>query len=188
MMVDADLALIEAIGKGDHCAFEKLIERYQNPVLNFITRHLGDRYMAEDLTQEVFLRVYRAAPRFRPKAKVVSWIFKIAYNLSINEIRRRSRLARRAVDMQLATEEVGNETSAECVARYEVEEEIAVALKSLPENQRAALLLKVNEGLSYTEISEALEVSVASVESLLFRARKNLKKLLRETLSGEKER
>jgi len=186
-MVDADFALIEAIAKGDHCAFEELIKRYQNPVLNFITKYLGDRCMAEDLTQEVFLRVYQAAPRFNPRARVVSWIFKIAYNLSINEIRRRSRLAKHAASIKLAAKEMESEGSAEFAVRYELEEEIAIGLKSLPENQRAALLLKVNEGLSYLEISEALEVSVASVESLLFRARKNLKKLLSETQTKEKE-
>ena len=182
LMVDVDSVLIEAIGRGDHYAFEKLVKRYQNPVMNFIYRYLGDRCTAEDLTQEVFLRVYQAAPRFNPRARVVSWVFKIAYNLSINEIRRRRRLAE-----QLATEEIDCEADSGSTARHELEEEIAIALESLPEKQRAALLLKVNEGLSYLEISETLGVSVASVESLLFRARKTLRKILSKKQAKQKE-
>jgi RNA polymerase sigma-70 factor (ECF subfamily) len=177
-MVDADFSLIQATAQGDHHAFEDLIKRYQTPVLNFIYRYLGDRCAAEDLTQEVFLRVYQAAPRFDPRARVSSWIFRIAYNLSINELRRRSRLSKFAVNASLEGIEYSDESCSEGLKRDETLEEITTVLDQLPEKQRAALLLKVNEGLSYREIGEVLETSVASVESLIFRARKNLKQLL----------
>ena len=87
---DPDLELIAATGQGDHEAFESLVKRYQRPLLNFVTR-FSDRYMAEDITQEVFLRIYRAAPRFQSKAKVSTWIFQIAYNQALTEIGRRKR-------------------------------------------------------------------------------------------------
>jgi len=80
-MVDPDAVLLEAVGRGEREAFESLIRQYQGRVVNFIARYLGDRYAAEDLAQEAFLRVYRAAPRFEPKTRVSTWIFRIAYNL-----------------------------------------------------------------------------------------------------------
>jgi RNA polymerase sigma-70 factor (ECF subfamily) len=175
-MVDPDLALVEAIGRCDHKAFESLVKRYQGPLLNFITRYIGDRRMAEDLTQEVFLRIYRAAPRFQAKTKVSTWIFRIAYNQALTEIGRR----RRHQDLRDAlcrrSEEGAERPPSQPVARYELEEEIVPALDRLPDNQRAALLLRVNEELSYREIGEILGVSVQSVESLLFRARTSLKR------------
>ena len=91
---DDEYKLIKAIGAGNVHAFEKLIKKYQNPVLNFIYRYMGDAFGAEDIAQEVFLRVYRAASEFEPRGKVSTWIFKIAYNLSVNEILRMRRFCR----------------------------------------------------------------------------------------------
>ena len=93
-MVDPDHALVDASGRGDWNAFESLVKRYQRPLLNFTARYLGDRATAEDLTQEVFLRIYRAAPRFEAKTKVSTWVFRIAYNLVLTEIDRRKRRQR----------------------------------------------------------------------------------------------
>lgn len=181
-MDDADSRLIEAIGAGDRLAFEALVKRYQNPVCNFIRRQLGDRYAAEDLTQEVFIRVLRAAPTFEPRGRVSSWIFKIAYNLSLNEKKRRSRWLTFGDDPRIldraAPEGENPPGSAE---KKEMEEEIEAALQRLPENQRAALLLKAREDMTYSEIATVLSVSVSSVESLLFRARTRMRKLLGRT-------
>jgi len=179
-MVDADFALIQATAQGDQHAFEELVKRFQTPVLNFIYRYLGDRCTAEDLTQEAFLRVYRAAPRFDPRSRVSSWIFKIAYNLSMNELRRRRRSSKFASNASVEGIEYRNQTPFKSLERNETLEEITQTLDQLPERQRAALLLKVIEGLSYREIGEVLETSVASVESLIFRARNNMKQLLAE--------
>ncbi len=169
--------LIERIGSGDSLAFEKLIERYQNPVLNFIYKYVGDRFTSEDLAQEVFLRVFSSAADFEPRGKVSTWIFKIAYNLSVNEVLRRNRACRLA--------EAIEEDEIEIVAldSFEAGEQKDILMKSiqlLPEKQRAALLLRVNEELSYSEIGKVLSTSVSSVESLIFRARENLRKVLRE--------
>lgn len=182
-MIDPDLPLLDATARGDRDAFESLVRRYQGPLLNFIARYLGDRLSAEDLTQEVFLRVYRAAPRFEAKTRVSTWVFRIAYNLVLTEMGRRGR--RKNLDEALlrGREEGAREFAASPAERLELEEEIASALGRLPGNQRAALLLRINEGLSYSEIGEVLGTGIQSVESLLFRARKNL----RESLGGKKK-
>lgn len=177
-MVDPDLALLDATGRGDLHAFELLVKRYQRPLLNFIARYLGDRTTAEDLTQEAFFRIYRAAPRFEAKTKVSTWVFRIAYNLVLTEIDRRRRQKDLNDALVRSREEGARELFYEISESFELEEEIMSALAGLPGNQRAALLLRMNEDLSYTEIGEVLGVGVQSVESLLFRARKKLRQSL----------
>jgi RNA polymerase sigma-70 factor, ECF subfamily len=180
-MEDPEFDLIRAIAHGDEAAFEQVVRRYQNPVTTFICRYIGDFYCAQDLAQEVFLRIFQAAPKFKPKAKVSNWVFRIAYNLSANELKRRKRM--HGVHAEISAEgreilECSPASRAEAGNR-ELEERLMAAMGQLPENQRAALLLKVNEGLSYLEISSVLDVSVGSVESLIFRARSRLKQLAR---------
>lgn len=177
-MVDPDHALVDASGRGDWIAFESLVKRYQGPLLNFTARYLGDRATAEDLTQEVFLRIYRAAPRFQAKTRVSSWVFRIAYNLLLTEKSRRRRQRDLCEAIYQSRKEADQEPFYEPSESFELEEEILSALAGLPGNQRAALLLRINEDLSYLEIGEVLGVGVQSVESLLFRARKNLRRSL----------
>ena len=178
--------LIEAIGNGDALAFERLIKMYQGSVLNFIYKYIGDRFTAEDLAQEVFLRVYRSAAEFEPRGKVSTWIYKIAYNLSVNEVLRRKRMC----VLSDAIEEVegkGLELKAPSPFKSpELKDALMEFIQRLPDKQKAALLLKVNEELSYAEIGNVLSTSVSSVESLIFRARENLRKMLRnkDSLSG----
>jgi RNA polymerase sigma-70 factor (ECF subfamily) len=174
-----DRRLIEAVGTGDALAFEKLIEKYRTSILNFIYRYVGDRFTSEDLAQEVFLRVYSSAADFEPRSKVSTWIFKIAYNLSLNEILRRGRLCVLA-DTVEEVEKRGIEVRApDFLEGNELRETLMDSIRILPEKQRAALLLRVNEELSYSEIGDVLSTSVSSVESLIFRARENLRKVLR---------
>ncbi len=181
-MIDPEFDLIRAIAGGNEWAFEQLVRRYQNPVTTFIYRFIGDLYLAQDLAQEVFLRVFQAAPKFKPKAKVSSWIFKIAYNLSVNELRRRKRRDDFRSEISAGNRDVlgrplANHRSE--ARNRELEEQLMAAFGELPENQRAAMLLKLNENLSYLEIANILNVSVASVESLIFRARSRLRQLVR---------
>jgi RNA polymerase sigma-70 factor, ECF subfamily len=179
-MEDSEFDLIRAIAGGDETAFEKFVRRYQNPVITFIYRYVGDFHTAQDLTQEVFLRVFSAAPRFKPTAKVSNWVFRIAYNLASNELKHRRRLV--GAHARLAAEGRhflgGPPANLKEAKNRELEERLMAAVGELPENQRAAFLLKVNEGLSYLEISSVLGVSVSSVESLIFRARSRLKQLV----------
>src|ERR1035437_197697 len=169
-MADPEYALIKAIAGGDQEAFERLVKRYQNPLYNFVYRHLGNRALAEDITQETFLQIYRSASRFEPRARVSTWIFKIAFNLSLNESERQSRLRLRETQMT-DEHQYADGRSAAAVANFELEQQITGLLDRLPDRQRAALLLRVNEGLSYREIAEVLGLSVQGVESLIFRAR-----------------
>ena len=173
-----DHKLIEAIGTGDAMAFEVLIRKYQASVLNFVYKYVGDRFTSEDLAQEVFIRVYRAAAEFAPKGRVSTWIFKIAYNLSLNEVLRAKRMCRLSDTVEEVEERGIFPGSHDPFQESELREELIDSIQRLPENQRAALLLRVNEDLSYAEIGEVLSTSVSSVESLIFRARENLKKIL----------
>ena len=185
-MADPEYALIKAIAGGDQEAFERLVKRYQNPLYNFVYRHLGDRFLAEDITQETFLQIYRAASRFEPRARVSTWIFKIAFNLSLNENERWSRLQLR--ETPIADEhQYADGRSAAAVAKFELEQQITGLLERLPDRQRAALLLRVNEGLSYREIAEVLGLSVQGVESLIFRARQQLRGLARPDGTEQEE-
>jgi RNA polymerase sigma-70 factor, ECF subfamily len=88
-MEETEFDLIKATGFGDHRAFERLVRRYQNRLFDFICRYLGDQHAAEDILQEVFLRLYRAAPDFDARRRLSTWLFKVAYNLAMNEIKRR---------------------------------------------------------------------------------------------------
>ena len=174
-MEDSESDLIEAIARGNETAFEQLVKRYQNPVMSFVYRYIGDIHSAQDIVQEVFLRIFQAEPR----GKVSSWIFRIAYNLSVNELKRR----RRMNDFCAAITEDISEMP--FTNDKESEEWLTAALGKLPENQRAALLLRLNEQLSYAEISKVMDVSVASIESLIFRARSRLKQLRTEDTRSE---
>jgi RNA polymerase sigma-70 factor, ECF subfamily len=178
-MVDPEYDVIDAIAHGDGDAFERLVKRYQNPLFNFINRYLGDRQGSEDLVQETFLRVYRAARRFEPRARVSSWIFRIAYNLALNEIKRRCRFLTFSEEASEATAGTMAGNPFEAAGLGEMREEIATAMAELPENQRAALLLRVDEGMSYREIGDVMGLSAAGVESLIFRARRRLKDTLK---------
>ena len=179
-MDDSDHALIKAIGTGDHLAFELLVQRYQHAVLNFIFRCTGDRHSAEDLAQEVFMRVYRASSDFEPRGKVSTWIFKIAHNLCLNEAKRGMRRERLHHTLSTQGTAAGGYVSSQGIEHHEFEykRDLMHALEELPDNQRAALLLRVSEGLSYAEISRVLSVTVSSVESLIFRARTRLRQIL----------
>ena len=180
-MEDPEFDLIRAIAHGDEAAFEQVVRRYQTPVTTFICRYIGDFYCAQDLAQEVFLRIFQAAPKFTPKAKVSNWVFRIAYNLSTNEMKHRKRI--HGYHAEISAEgwglRGGPSASLTEAGNRELEERLMAALGRLPENQRAALLLKISQGLTYLEISNVMGVSVASVESLLFRARSRLKQLVR---------
>jgi RNA polymerase sigma-70 factor (ECF subfamily) len=181
-MEDPEFDLIRAIADGDETAFEKLVRRYRNPVMTFVYRYVGDIHLAQDIVQEVFLRILKAAPRFKPRAKVSGWVFTIAYNLSVNELKRRKH--RNDFHAEIAAGErdiLGRPftTHRTDSLNKEKEDRLMAALGKLPENQRAALLLRLNEGLSYAEIAKVLDVSVAGVESLIFRARSRLKQLVK---------
>ena len=174
-MADDDARLMLAFRDGDRRAFDTLFARYTPRVLTFLTRLVRDRARAEELTQDVFVRIYNAADRYEATAKFSTWIFGIAHNLGLNELARAHRRYERG-DTPL--EELGAADPAppadEKFEATELRVRLERALAKLPERQRAALLLRSEQGLAYEEIAKALDASVSSVKSLIHRARETL--------------
>lgn len=171
---DNNEQMIVAFQQGDESAFDFLYERHHLSVLNIAYRLLGNRDAAEDIAQEVFVKLYASPRSYRPTAKFTTWLYRITYNACIDEMRRSKNTAR-------LSEEGGKSTSDTGISPESASElnELALAVQSaitsLPEKQRAAVVLQRYENLSYQEIAAVLKTSVSSVESLLFRARESLK-------------
>jgi RNA polymerase sigma-70 factor (ECF subfamily) len=193
--LDPDAALMLRVKQGDRDAFAALVEKYQQPVMNFVRRTLRDETEAEDLAQNVFLQVYKSAPRYVISAKFSTWLFTIARNLCLNEIRRRSRHPAESLD---ATQPESDDhplhqfedkrvaSPPEQLLHGELEGKIAQALAELPENQRTPLLLCREDELSYEEIAEVLDCSLSATKSLIHRGRETLKEKLKPYLrTGE---
>jgi RNA polymerase sigma-70 factor (ECF subfamily) len=192
---DPDAALMLRVKQGDREAFEALVEKYKQPVMNLVYRTLSDATEAEDLAQHVFLQVYKSAYRYEVSAKFSTWIFTIARNLCLNEIRRRSRHPADSLDQASAEhedlparqfEDVKTYSPPDTLLHGELEAKIEDALRELPENQRTAIQLCRNEELSYDDIAETLKCSVSAVKSLIHRGRETLKQKLKPYLrTGE---
>ena len=165
-----------AFRAGDASAFDALFRRWSGPLLRYLERMLRDAGTAEELVQEVFLRVHRARERYQPEARFSTWLYRIATNLALNELRRpRRREPHRSADDADAPALVADGAAPEAVVDARRLGAWALReLAALPENQRAALCLSAVEGLSYAEVAEALEVSEAAVKALVHRARSAL--------------
>jgi RNA polymerase sigma-70 factor, ECF subfamily len=181
---DEDVRLMLEFKAGRAEAFEELVHRNTPKVHALVLRFLGDQGQVEDLTQEVFLRVYRTADRYQPSAKFTTWLYRIAANLSFNVLRSRKKMQVRQLrtvetdDSESFSEDVTDERHLPPHQRMDHEElrqKIAAAIQELPENQRVAIVLNKYEEKSYEEIAEFLDCSTMAVKSLLSRARTNLK-------------
>jgi RNA polymerase sigma-70 factor, ECF subfamily len=180
--------LMVKIANGDEYAFQLLVERHQTSLLNLIYRFLGgDRTKSQDLAQEVFLRVWQAARTYEAKAKFTTWLYRIAANICLNELKasRRKKWLRffqvERDEQSLGDEDLSNGSPSpeDLLLSRERSRQITSALQSLPENQRMALILKKYDDLSYEEIARILVCSVSAVESLMVRAKKNLQEKLK---------
>lgn len=180
-----DFALMERIGAGDHQAFRELVERHQNAVIGTVAKMLGNASESEDIAQQVFLRIWRNAKRYRPDAKFTTYLYTITRNLVFNETRRKSRKKEVSSDEreensnQLIEASPDRQPDAELL-QAELQQAVDDAIAALPETQRMAVVLRRYEQLSYEEIATVLNLSVSAVKSLLFRART----ALRESLAG----
>ncbi|MEP6662527.1 MAG: sigma-70 family RNA polymerase sigma factor [Verrucomicrobiota bacterium] len=188
---EPDVALMLRVKRGDLRAFEQLVEKYKQPVINVITRTLRDPTEAEDLAQNVFLQVYKSAYRYEGKAKFSTWLFTIARNLCLNEIRRRSRHPADSLDSSQTEDEehparqfedVKTFSPTENILQSELEQKVQDALGDLPENQRTAIVLCQQNELSYEDIAEVLGCSLSATKSLIHRGRETLKQKLKPYL------
>ena len=193
-MIVTDEDLMLECRKGDMSAFELLVRRHQDALVNYISFTINDYHRAEDLAQETFLRVFKSASRYEPKSTFKSWLYTIATNLSKNELRNRGRRKTYFLeDMVDENEDVYHseymiDTRFQPDILYEKKEQqllIKKTLNQLPENQRLALTLVTYQELSYDEISVILNCSVGAVKSLIHRARQNMKKLLLKAGIGD---
>jgi RNA polymerase sigma-70 factor (ECF subfamily) len=160
----------DLVGKaraGDPVAFERLFERYHAPVLNYIHRMVGDRALAEDLTQDAFVKAYRALPNTRPDLAFKAWIYRIATNTAISHLRRR-KLVRWVPFMPGQDHASGEAVERTVGRRHDVEQALAL----LPKHYAAALLLRHYQGLSLADTAAALEITENAAKLRLFRARK----------------
>jgi len=176
---------------GDNTSFELLLQRYRTPLVNFLSRMVRDRATAEDLSQEVFIRVYRARGTYAPSAKFTTWLFRIATNLALNRIRD-TRYHQLEVSLDAPAEEDGHVMELPArelrVDQLMVERDRAAmirkAVEGLPEKQRIAVLLHKYEEMDYAEIAMVLECSDAALKSLLFRAYETLRVQLAPLVGG----
>ena len=184
---DLDVELMGRIRRGDFAAFEELIEIHQRSVIGTVAKMLGNPSEAEDIAQQVFIRVWKSAVRYAPQAKFTTWLFTITRNLVFNEVRRRQRkptvsMQEREETTHRVVEDVQGSSPDEELLRSEMEAAIDRAIEALPEKQRLAVVLRRYEEMPYEEIGVVLSMSVPAVKSLLFRARAQLKETLQRYL------
>ncbi len=189
--LDPDAELMLRVKRGDVLAFEGLVEKYKQPIINLMFRMVHDLSEAEDLAQNVFIRVYQSAGRYEASAKFSTWLFTIARRLCLNEIRRRGRHQAESLDSSQSDneelparqyEDLKNFSPPETFLQSELEEKIQEALDELPEKQRLAIALCRENELSYEEIAKVLECSVSATKSLIHRGRETLKEKLKPYL------
>jgi RNA polymerase sigma-70 factor, ECF subfamily len=194
-LLDPDVRLMLQVREGNASAFEALVLKYQNRLITVLQHLVNDRSLAEDLAQEVFLRIYRARKTYVPTAKFSTWVYTITNNVANNAIRKSSR--RREVNLLSSPsgtmrtrplDTMAKEKSALMPTRQLDQREMSKILhdsiQSLSPRQRMAMMLSRFENLSYIEIAAAMQLSTQAVKSLLSRARVNLKEMLEPYLES----
>ena len=189
---DPDVQCMLRVRAGDGEAFRELFEKHSRAIVNFAYQFVGSRQRAEEIAQDVFLQIYRAAARYEPHAKFTTWLYRIATNACLNEVRRpEHRHPRRPLEHEPDDERQRAEIAYadpaaipgdSALAGRQLEAKIQTVLAELPPNQRAALLMSRTEGMSYAEVAEALETTESAVKSLVFRATATMRKELAEFL------
>jgi len=191
--VDSDAALMLRVKNGDLQAFEQLVQKYQHPIVNLAFRMLRDLDEAEDLAQNVFLRVFQSAARYQASAKFSTWIFTIARRLCLNEIRRRARHPAQSLEStqpgdpdQAPRQYPDGKTFSppQAFLHRELEQKIQQALAALPDKQRLAIALCREEDLSYEDIARVLGCSLSAAKSLIHRGRETLREKLKPYLQS----
>jgi RNA polymerase sigma-70 factor (ECF subfamily) len=192
-VLEHDAQLMLRVKEGDSCSFELLLERHRRPLINYLHRMVQNQAVAEELAQEVFLRVYRARDRYEPTAKFTTWLYRISTHLALNSLRdRRSERYNVSLDGDAQNGQRpldlsdGRSNREEDLVANDRLEAVRRAIASLPEKQRAAVIMHKYQELDYTQIAGALGCSVSAVKSLLFRAYETLRGMLFPLAQGLK--
>lgn len=189
---DEDARLMLSVQADDPLAFEQLMQRNQSRVAAFLLRLVGNQQLAEDLTQEVFMRVYRHRATYRQEARFSTWLYRVAHNVAYNALRAKSRRPEAlfsGVSKRYPGETTGlgfeesvmaqtNATPTRQIAKVELQQIVRDAVEKLPPRQREAIVLSRFNGMSYQEIADVMNMTPQAVKSLLCRARLNLKEAL----------
>jgi RNA polymerase sigma-70 factor (ECF subfamily) len=166
-----DPGVLRKAQRGDERAFSIIVRAYETPVFNYVLRLVGDRALAEDLTQEVFLRVYQGLPKFSLRCKFTTWLFQVTKNRVLDELRASERRPRHLVALDdIAPLEVMDAP----IERGETVDALWRAIEALSTDLKMALLLRDVAGLSYTEIADALEVTLATVKWRIYKGREDV--------------
>jgi RNA polymerase sigma-70 factor (ECF subfamily) len=186
-LTDAQIML--RVKAGDDSAFEYLVQKYRRPMLGFMYRMAHNTAVAEDLAQEVFLRVYRSREKYEASAKFTTWLYRIASNLAVNHARdTRHQRPENTVSLDEPDQETGltidlpdaSLTAEEAIVRRERLAAIRQRVEALPERQKMALIMHKYQQMDYRQIGEVLKLSESAIKSLLFRAYETLREQLKE--------
>jgi RNA polymerase sigma-70 factor (ECF subfamily) len=176
-----EIEWMRRIREGDMEAFRLLVETHQSRIVGTISKMLGSDVEAEDLAQQVFIRVWRSAPRYKPTAKFTTWLFRITRNLVFNEMRRKRHFVDHSDDLTEPAERKERGPD-QVLLEEELQTAIQDAISKLPEAQRLAIILRRYEELPYEEIAKVMGTTVPAVKSILFRARAELRERLAKYL------
>ena len=184
-----DQALVERVQKGDKSAFDVLVLKYQNRIIQLVNRYVRDADEAMDVAQEAFLKAYRAIDRFRGDSAFYTWIYRIAINTAKNHLVASGRRppggdidAQEAEQYEGATGLREYDTPERLILKDEIQATIAKAIDSLPDDLRTAITLRELEGMSYEEIAQTMDCPIGTVRSRIFRARDAIDTLLQPLL------
>ena len=188
-VAESDAEIMLRVRAGDDSAFEYLVQKYRRPMVSFMFRMTHNAAVAEDLAQEVFLRVYRSREKYEPSAKFTTWLYRIATNLAVNHARdTRHERPENVVSIDEPDEQTGltvdipdgSVSAEESIMRRERMAAIQQRVQALPERQRTAVIMHKYQQMDYREISEVLKLSESATKSLLFRAYETLRVQLKE--------
>jgi len=182
---------MQKLQAGDDSAFQKIMVKYQKPILNYVYRWLHNAGEAEEIAQEVFLRVYKARSTFQPSARLSPWLYTIATNLCLIELRRRKRrpwfwqaTSRHQDEMQNPSQEIADPRSSvlDNLRADEKEKTLVSAIEGLPRKEKTALLLRKYQELSYREIAKIMDCGEGAVKTLIHRGKLRLRERLQPYL------
>ena len=191
MSKDTDQELVRRVQSGDKTAFDLLFSRYQQKIINLISRYVKDSSEVQDVAQEAFIKAFRALPRFRGESAFYTWLYRIAINTAKNHLVSRGRRPPNT-DVDIDDAELNPtstvlqeaESPEAAMARDQLATGIDAAIAELPEDLRSAVTLREFDGLSYEQIAEIMDCPVGTVRSRIFRARESIERHIEPLLTG----